>query len=355
MTANPILCLAPRWLGDSVLARPALAELGRGSGAVHLLVRRGVERVLEDVPGVAVVHRVDAGRQARLAAASRLRGQAFAGALLLAPSFSSALAAWLAGSPVRVGFAGDGRRFLLTHVLPRRARDTHLAAHYLELVQALLAATASAPPVTVTATAGELPAMPPLVARPEEQEAAAQLLRKLGAAEQPYWVLAPGARYGPAKRWPAERFAAVAERLQAASPARIVLVGEACDAATAQAVRSAFPAALDVTGATDLGTLVGLLAAAQGVLANDSGTMHVAAALGRPVVGIFGSSNPAWTRPLGPRAVAMSNPVICSPCYRSDCNRDFACMLGLAPEAVASRLLALREAPAGPPRREETG
>ena len=340
MRASPILCIAPRWLGDSVLARPALAALGGAGVELHVLARSGLGRVLEDLPGVRAVHLAEPGRLPRFRAAARLRSQRFAAALVLSPSFSSALAAWLAGAPVRVGFASDARRGLLTHPLPLPERGTHLSVHYLALAQELLAALREPVERLALPSAGGLPEMPLLVPHAHETAAAVQRLGQAGLGPRPYLVLAPGARFGPAKRWPADRFAAAGRLLAAATGAALVLVGEPADAVATHAVHAAVPAAIDLTGLTHLDALVGVLAAARGVLANDSGIMHLAAALGRPVVGIFGSSNPAWTRPLGPRATAMLHAVGCSPCYRSRCNRDFGCMLGLAPEAVAAQLLA---------------
>jgi heptosyltransferase-2 len=187
--------------------------------------------------------------------------------------------------------------------------------------------------------------MPLLVPRPEESAAAARLLERARIGARPYLVIAPGARFGPAKRWPPERFAAAAAAVSATTGAAVVLVGEAADAPATQAVRAKLPGAIDFTAATRLDTLVGLLAGSLGVVANDSGTMHLAAALGRPVVGLFGSSNPNWTRPLGPRSTAVLHAVSCSPCYRQRCNRDFGCLLGVAPETVAARFAALLDIP----------
>src|SRR5262245_51395198 len=129
----------------------------------------------------------------------------------------------------------------------------------------------------------------------------------------------------------------------------VLLVGGRGDAPHTAAVRAALPAAIDLAGNTDLGTLLAILERAAGVLANDSGIMHLAAALGVPVVGVFGSTSPGWTAPLGPRAGWVSHPVPCSPCYARTCPIDFECMLWLDPEALVDKLFSLMqpERPAG--------
>jgi heptosyltransferase-2 len=337
-----VLCLAPSWLGDAVLARPALAWLAAQGFALELWVRDGVARVLEDLPHVVAVHRTSSGsRLRRLQDAWRLRGRGYAAALVLPPSFAAALAARLSGAPLRIGFATQGRERLLNRKLPLPSRDEHLATQYARLAHALAAADT---PFTLAAPV----AMPPLAVTAAEREAAAAILAHAGAGARPFVVVAPGARYGPAKQYPAERFAAaaayVAERLDAA----VVLVGAAEDAAATRAVQAALPQAIDLAGRTPLGALLGVLASCRGVLANDSGTMHVAAALGRPVVGVFGSTHPAWTAPVGARAGFVVEPVWCAPCFAPTCVQDFACMLGITPERLAAALFERLEGTAAP-------
>jgi heptosyltransferase-2 len=186
------------------------------------------------------------------------------------------------------------------------------------------------------------------LARVEERQAAQARLAAAGVGGGPYLVVAPGARFGAAKRYPAERFAAAAESVAAARRIAVVLVGAAEDAAATRAVRDALPSAVDLAGRTTLGELVGILAGATGVLANDSGTMHLAAALGVPTVGVFGSTNPRWTAPRGARATALARPVWCAPCYAPTCVQDFGCMLGIAPEVVARALAAELATPPEP-------
>jgi heptosyltransferase-2 len=333
-----VLCVAPSWLGDAVLARGALARLGRAGVVVEAWARPRVQRVLEDLPGVQLGPAMPANRVARFAAALGRRGGGDAAALVLAPSWSAAAAASCAGARLRVGFDSDGRRALLTHALPLLPRTEALAAQYDALAVALLAALGRPP--------GDATAPPPLVARAAERAAAAALLGDVAAA---YVVLAPGARYGPAKRWPHDRFAAAGATLARAWGAAVVLVGERADADATAAVRAALPTAVDLTARTTTAALIGVLAGARGVVANDSGVMHVAAALDRPVVGVFGSSDPRWTGPRGARAVAVSHPVWCAPCFAPTCREDFGCMLGVAPERVVAALVEAESRPVDVP------
>jgi heptosyltransferase-2 len=125
----------------------------------------------------------------------------------------------------------------------------------------------------------------------------------------------------------------------------VLVVGTASDASETAAVCRLLPGAVDLAGRTSLGALLALLERAAGVLSNDSGVMHVAAAVGAPVVGVFGSTNPAWTRPLGPRATFLWRGVACSPCYAPRCRLDFACMLDLPPEALVTAMRGVRSRP----------
>jgi heptosyltransferase-2 len=183
---------------------------------------------------------------------------------------------------------------------------------------------------------------PSLRVHADEVDAARFLLQSCGieAPTRPL-VMAPGARYGAAKRYPLERFAVVAAQLGTRLEAPCVLVGGAGDAHSTRELCERLPASVDLTGRTDLGTLLGVLSRARGVVSNDSGVMHLAAALGTPVLGIFGSTNPSWTRPLGAHAGWVSHPVPCAPCYRRTCPIDFPCMLGLDPQVVVDKFLAL--------------
>ena len=333
------MCVAPRWLGDAILSRGAVTLLARAGVEVTVLVASGLARVYGDLPGAVQVHAVTSGsRRARLAAAWHLRREPFDAALVLPPSWTAAWASWLTRARCRIGARTEGRDVLLTHSLPSPPRSMHLALQYAALSEHLC--TAIGIPTAMPPRSSEAPL---LVARTDEIVAGTARLASAGlASDAAPLVIAPGARYGPAKQYPPERFAAAVRSIHARiGDGPVVVVGEAGDRTAADAFRRALPECVDLVGRTDLSALIGILALARGVLANDSGTMHLAAALGARVVGVFGSTNPEWTHPLGPRAAIVHQPVWCSPCYAPKCAQDFACMLRLEPEHIASTFLRL--------------
>ena len=333
-SAEPrVLCVAPNWLGDAILARAALAQMGRAGVRIDVWARGPVGRVLQDLTGVQRVIVQPRRRGARFGAAWSMRQGDYDAVLVLPPSWSSAAASWLVRARLRVGYAAGGRGRWLTHALPHPGRTTHLQEQYGTLTGILLRELGCR-------NADRLP--PPVLVADADERRAAQAALDAAGAHGPYAVLAPGARYGAAKKWPPERFAATAAGLRALHGWTVLLAGEGADAADTAAVRRLDPAAIDLAGRTSLAALVGLLAGARVVVANDSGTMHLAAALGRPVVGIFGSTSPAWTAPVGALAGSVARPTWCAPCFAKTCVQDFECMLRIKPEDVlreiASRL-----------------
>jgi heptosyltransferase-2 len=348
MPAGPrILAIAPSWLGDAVLVLPALELLADAGAELEILVRLGTSRVFEErVPSGSLHVTSPTSRLRRLLDAARTRARRPDAALVFAPSFTAALAALASGAATRIGETTGARRGFLTHAVRPAGRGVHLSLAYQRLAECALACLALPPPVRRRALPEGAPrglyALPRLAPRDEELRAATALLGESGVApgEQPL-VVAPGARYGPAKRYPAERFACVAGAIASRLRRPVVLVGGAADRPETTAVRARLPGSVDLAGQTTLGALLGVLARACGVLANDSGVMHLASALGTPVVGVFGSTNPHWTRPLGPRSRVASHPVPCSPCYARKCPLDFECMLGLEPEVLVTAFLGL--------------
>ncbi len=172
---------------------------------------------------------------------------------------------------------------------------------------------------------------------PEENRLAARrLLEREGVEAGGMKVgLAPGAAFGPAKRWPPERFAAVADRARETWGAATIILGSAGDAHACRAVASAMKhPSVDFSGRTGLGEAVALIRACDLFVTNDSGLMHVSAALDVPTVAVFGSTDSKATGPRGPRSRVVQNPVDCAPCLRPVCPEDFRCMLGLSADAV---------------------
>lgn len=324
----------PNWLGDAVLSLRSIDALAarRGTESLILVARPWARTLLaERWPGARWLEAPGAGGRwpARVPALARARAAAI---VLFAPSLSARLHAFAAGVPRRLGLAGEAGEILLTHRVPRAARgERHLEDEYLDL--AGLAGAAPVPRTLLEAPGGVRAA---LKARLEASGIAA------GTA---VLVLAPGARYGPAKRWAPERFAEVARLWLQADPGvrAVVLAGGTGDAPDSRAVRAASaPGAplVDWTGATTLPELLALLLEARAVVANDSGVAHLAAAGGRATVAIFGSSDPRWTAPRGRAARVVAQPPACSPCFRRTCAipERYLCLRAVGPEEVFEAL-----------------
>jgi heptosyltransferase-2 len=327
------------WLGDVVLSLPALRAVRRGfpDARLAVLVRRelasffdGASWIDEVIPYTA---RGGMGRILEIPAVVRaLRARRFDAAVLFPTSFESALWPGLAGIPRRVGYPGDGRSALLTTRVEPSAMvaEAHEMHWYLHLVASGLGVE------------GAAEAVAPDVHAPHRERMRAWLgahRRRRGRLV----ALAPGASYGPAKEWPAPHYAALVDRLAEEHDAECVLVGAPSERARCLEVASASRAgALVAAGETSVGELVALLALADGFAGNDSGAMHVAGALGRPTVGIFGSTSPERTSPLGPRTRVFYDRIECSPCLARTCRfGHYDCLRRISPDAVATALRGL--------------
>ena len=344
---NRILVIAPSWVGDAILSAPLVARLCDAEHTPPIDVvapswcapvyarMRGVGRIL-DAPGA---HGRFAWRERRNLGMS-LREAGYARAYILPNTWKSALVPYFAHIPQRIGYVGEARYGLLTDArrLDRRAMP-RLVTRY--------AALAAPPGATVA-----VPTRSRLVPDTVNLHAAMRALRL--ATERPIAILCPGAEFGPAKRWPAEHFAALARRL-AADRYAIWIVGSPNDRAAADALVAALgsdaAAVIDLTGRTDLGTAIDLLSVASLVVTNDSGLMHAAAAVGAPLVALFGSSSPEYTPPLSPVARIAKIEIACSPCFQRECPLGhFRCMRDLSPELVYN----LARSPSEPPQPRST-
>lgn len=342
-----MVVLAPNWLGDAVMALPAVADVRRAWPQAHLAVaaRANLAALFEAVPGVDTVVALEASPRAWAAGADieRLRAGGYDVALLLPNAFRAAWAAWRAGVRERWGYRHDLRGALLTRAIdPPTDPRLHQAAYYQHLTRALGIA------------AGPLQ---PVVGVPEAARAAAtRLLDGAGWRGELLVGFAPGAAYGSAKRWLPERAGQLAARLSRELGARPVVVGAGADATTAAEVRSGAEAAglphgalIDVTGQTDLSTLIGVMSRCAAFVSNDSGAMHLAAALGVPVTAIFGPTREWATSPLagpGHAPVVVHTDVSCRPCMKRTCPIDHRCMTRIEVEDVfvpVSRVLRDRD------------
>lgn len=339
MTADPgrVVVLAPNWLGDAVMALPAIADVRRAfpKASLAAAARGGVAELFRLVPGVDEVVALEwRGRwldQRTLRADAARLGELGADAALLLPnSFASAWLARAAGIPERWGYAADWRGPLLSRAVPRPRQSLHQGRYYQHLTTALGAAPG--------------PLTPELRVPGDAVDAARTGLIGAGwDGRAPLVVLAAGAAYGTAKRWIPGHVARLAEGLTR-DGAACVLVGSRADAATMTLVRASLPAAtplIDLTGTTTLAELAGVLVLASACVSNDSGAMHVAAAVGTPLVALFGPTREDETAPLtraGGRAEVVSHPVWCRPCMMRECPLDHRCMTRLTPERVRRSL-----------------
>jgi len=336
-----LLILAPNWLGDAVMALPAVADLRRAFPLASLVVaaRTSVAAVFDLATGIDAVvtlawHGKRGSRSAFRADVQRLRAAVCDTAILLPNSFASAWLVWRTGVPQRWGYAGDLRSWLLTRAVARPGGSVHQGAYYQALVQALGVPNGPLEAVLTPRAADVAEARALLAARGWDGR------RRLVA-------LAPGAAYGTAKQWLPEHFVALVGELVGTDGATCVLVGgSGPDAATTAQVRAAQPPQLrdqviDLAGATSLHALAGVLSLADACVSNDSGAMHVAAALGVPVVAIFGPTNERETAPLtraAHPARVLTQPVECRPCMLRECPIDHRCMARIEPQTVRRAL-----------------
>jgi len=275
-------------------------------------------------PGVAEVISYPAG-QKKWRTLWGLRGK-FDLALALPNSLESALGLWLTRSPHRLGYAANGRSSCLTTALKsrRRLKGLHQVFYYVGLLEGLAPVTHFFPPSLQVSAA--------------EGAAGKELLISAGLNPGRPWVgLAPGAAYGPAKRWPAERFAAVGELLRKEFQAGLVLLGGPGDQEAAAEVqhRGQGPF-LNLAGKTTLRQALAVLSHLKVLITNDSGLMHVATALGVPVVAIFGSTDPWATGPFTHRATIIHHHLPCSPCLERTCSVGYPCLAGITVAEVAA-------------------
>jgi len=323
-----IVVRTPNWVGDSILALPAIASLRDNfpGAEVWIASRAWVRDLFPAGDGIAgtitLPDRADLKTMRR--ASRNLREHRFDAGLLLTNSFSSALLFFMSKIPERWGFASDGRGRLLTKRVPRRKIEPnlHQAHYYLRLVDGLGLKTR--------------PAQIKMTLSASETRAARARLRSLGIqAGRPLVIIDPGASYGPAKRWFPERFAAAADRLRTRRKAEILLVGSESETALAEKVSAAMKTRPhSLVGRTTLRELLGLIGQARLVLTNDSGPMHMANALGIPVVAVFGPTDPRLTGPLQPPAAVLKKTVPCWPCLYRSCPYDHRCMTGISVEEV---------------------
>ena len=333
-----LLIRGTNWIGDAVMSVPALREIRRifPMARISLLVRPWVRDVYSAAEFIDEIIEYDKqelhkGWQGRRRLISEMKRCEFGLALLLQNAFEAAFHAWWAGIRLRVGYARDGRGFMLTHAVPvdPEVLKVHQGYYYL----GILSGIGLFPPRSWQAG---YPLSAGIGVRDSDREAAQSLLRSRGIGENEVIVgLNPGAFYGGAKRWLSDRYAAVADALAERYSARIIILGSINERSIGEEIAGMMSrTALVLAGETTLGQLMGLLKQCRVLVTNDSGPMHLAAALDVPQVAIFGSSSDIATGPLSSRAVVVKHPVDCSPCFRRECPIDFRCMTRISKDDV---------------------
>jgi heptosyltransferase-2 len=335
-----IVVRMPNWLGDAVMALPAVRSVRAAFPQASLAVAAlpAIAPMFAEDTGIGEVEviTVDRGDEAK-----RLRDGRFDTILLLPNSFRTALTARQSGIPQRWGYATSLRGGLLTRSVKLKRTRVHQSEYYAELVRALGLAAVNAPPrITPSARTRERAAALFVVeadfSRPVEGRPKPASTMPASPMPAPTVGFAPGAAYGHAKRWPPERVAQVVTRLVRERGARCVLVGAEGDREAGRAIESSLPPDVVVNnliGRTDLRLLIGVLARCKAFVSNDSGAMHLAAAAGVPVTAIFGPTNEKVTAPIGDHDVLIRQ-VFCRPCMLRECPIDHRCMKRISVEDV---------------------
>lgn len=332
-----ILVRATNWVGDAIMALPALRALRSVfPGANISVLARPYVAELYGGQGIAEAlipydpRGVHAGFRGRERIAAELRRQRFDAALLLQNAFDAAWLAWRSGIPRRIGYARDGRSFLLTEAV-RTPKPGEIPAHeqfyYLELLRRA---------GWLDNYVGETSIV--LHIEPDALQDAERSLLLAGARSKKLRIaIGAGASYGSAKCWLPDRFAEVANRLVAQFDADAILFGTSTEVDVSAAISSGMRhPPVDLTGKTTMAHLPTLLSRCHLFLGNDSGAMHVAAAVGLPVVAIFGPTDPEGTAPVTPRCTIVQEKPHCSACFLRHCPIDHRCMTRVTADAVVS-------------------
>lgn len=333
--AQRILVVGPAWVGDMVMAQSLFITLAAQGGRVDVVAPEWSVPLLGRMPEVcrAVALPVGHGRfglAERWRIGRALRGERHDQAIVLPRSFKAALIPFFAGIPRRTGYRGEMRYGLLNDIRTLdKARLPRVVQRYVALG---LSPDAALPPET------------PLPHLRVDADNRAELVQRLGLATQrPVVVFMPGAEYGPAKRWPLEHYAALARALIAEGQ-QVWVVGSAKEQGDGAAIAAGAPGTLNLCGQTRLEDAVDLLSLAAAAVSNDSGLMHVAAAVGIPLVALYGSSSPAYTPPLSPRAQVLYRGLECSPCFERNCPLGGTpCLTGIEPAQVLATLQTILE------------
>ncbi len=331
-----IMIRGTNWIGDAVMSIPALRQIHRvfHDARLTLYTRPWAEGIFRDADFVDEILTFDKKKrsvQALQDEVELIRAEQFDLAILLTNSFESALVTKLAGIPRRIGFNKDLRGLLLTDpiAVPEWKGRTHEVYYYLAL-----AAEAERRILGRTTPAGE-PDVRLDISSSRRAEAIDFLAANGADLSKPTVALGVGSKNSRAKRWPAERYSALADRLSETTGANVILVGAPDEIEVAALVKAnTHSAAIDISGKTDLALAAAVLAVVDLFISNDMGLAHVAAAAGTETLVIFGPTNNVTTRPFAANASVIRHPVECSPCMLRDCPIDHRCMTRIGVDAV---------------------
>lgn len=336
-----VLVRMPSWIGDFVMAIPLLLDLRKNfpQASITALCTKGLEELLLKESAVDAVFKVSSGlgrsgsrKRPLYDLVGKIEAGKFDAAILTTRSMASAWAVWRGGVKRRVGyFAGWPYPLFLTDPLDRKEE------HQISVYKRLLS------PFGIE----ESKTAPRLVLDQEEREDSSAFLERFGVKKGAKIIgIHPGAAYGSAKCWPPERFRDLTEHLLKTRGESIVFFGDEAGRGLIEGILREFPSerVVSLAGKTSLRRLACLIERTSLFISNDSGPMHIAAALKRPLIALFGSTDPQKTSPLGEgTSVVLYKGVPCSPCFKRTCPIDFRCMLGISVEEVASHAQKLLE------------
>jgi heptosyltransferase-2 len=329
---NRILIRSTNWIGDAIMTTPAVRAIRKNfsHAEISILAKPWVLPVFENNPHVdqCIVYDSSAkhhGILGKLKLARDLKPYHFDVAILLQNAFEAALISFLAQIPCRIGYNTDARGILLSHAVPlnKEIKNKHQTAYYLDILKGIGLDTDGQ---SLTLKVGE-----------KYVNKADKTLDRHGVSSADSVVgINPGATYGPAKQWFPERFANLADHIVDAFETRIILFGGPEDLASGMKISQMMRhSPINLSGKTGLGEAMALIKRCKLFITNDSGLMHVAAALDVPLIAIFGSTNPATTGPWSNRSRVIKLPVECSPCLKPECPEShFQCMKQISVEMV---------------------
>lgn len=324
-----ILIRGTNWIGDAILTLPAVASIRATYPGAHIamLVKPWVAdiyKLFSDLNEIIIYENKFDNPAGVFRLAQTLKEKKFDAAILLQNAIEAAIIALSAGIPIRAGYDSDARGLLLTHRVRRteEIKKIHQIDYYMEMVKAL----------------GCVPVDREMYLETKINilEARNVLRKFIPETKKAIIGIAPGATYGPAKKWFPDRFAATVDRLDEKFSAQVIIMGGKADEETAQEIQKLARAKLiSLAGKTTLLEAIYLISQCRLFISNDSGLMHVAGALNIPTIAIFGSTNPVNTAPVGNRSVIVRQEVSCSPCLKKTCPTDFRCMRMISVEDVS--------------------